>query len=56
MTNLEQLEQELTNIFKKEYLDKVMAGEDPEDTEFWLGVDYALIHIRHAIDKERGIV
>lgn len=53
MTNLEKLEQELTNKFRKEYFNKVVAGEKPDDTEFWLGVDYALFHIRHAIEKER---
>ena len=53
MTHLEKLEQKLTNQFREEYLDKVLTGEDPEDTLFWLGVDYALMKIRHAIEDER---
>ena len=55
MTNLEKVEQKLTNKFRKEYLEKVLNGEDPEDTLFWLGVDYALIHIRCAIEEEKKL-
>ena len=53
---LEEVEQNLSNMMR-EYLDKVIKQEDIPDLErqFYLGIDYALIQIRHALEDIRGI-
>ena len=53
---LEEVEQNLSNMMR-EYLDKVIKQEDVPDLErqFYLGIDYSLIQIRHALEDIRGI-
>ena len=56
LEKLEEVERNLTNIVR-EYTDKLINEEEVPEKQaaYYMGIDYALIQIRHAIDDLRGI-